>query len=167
MAAVLLLAGLTGACGDDPSSSPPNTAAPSATTTATSAPTTRIEASAALTVGYGGEERALELTQDQTSAGTFYPGDPLRVEFATRTELDLFALTGPIRPGVQQSSEDLVVALEVTFGDEFVFLYSSDEECVVTVNRLDPPSVEGTVECDASFEGQPLKASGRFRATEP
>lgn len=172
-AVILLIVGLTVACSDDPSpsppapaSSPPTAAQFPATTAGTLAPAARgIDASAALTVSYRGEERAIEFTQDRASAGTFYPGDPPRVEFAARSALDVFGLTGPMRLGVQPTSEELVLTLEVTFGDEFVFLYSSNGECSVSAGQLDPARVEGTVECDTSFDDQPLSVSGNFEAT--
>lgn len=125
-----------------------------------------VEASASFEITLGEESASFEFPQSEVvpSHLDWTPQVPVNLH-AGEAFGDEFSLAGRVEEGEQETSDAVVVGLNVELGTSSALFVSDDGTCTVTVDGLTDSRIEGSFTCDAEYGEQPLIAEGTFEAS--
>ena len=137
-----------------------------ATSSAASA-VTEVDASAKFTVSLGSATQRFNFGQSEIVESTLdlTPQVPVSLHAAPKSDpFAEFVLAGQAKKGTQKTTEKLVLALNVEVGDQSMLLTSDEGDCTIKVKTLTDSRIAGSFDCDTTYGGDDVTASGTFRA---
>jgi hypothetical protein len=133
----------------------------------TSGAAREVKASAKFTVELGDQSGRYDFGQSRITESQldWTPQVPVSLHAGPKSDpFQEFALSGRVKKGSQKTSEAVALLLSVDVGNQSMLMNSTDGECTVRAKTLTKSRISGSFTCDTTYDDQPLKAKGTFKA---